>query len=251
MYKLIFTTLLLSITSSFVIAQHKADIGFIFNTFKFNRINLEYRTPIRDNYKLKFGVTIGQSNDFSDKSPNNYYTFANDSVITLRKRNYTNFQGGFKIGIEHQLGSNSMFSFGADLNVAYRNEKVWLYDEHYLHIDSSNNWVHEAFIYPENFYSNSNYDNPLTTKINRTYIVPQLQFNFLIDIPVTKDLYLNLFVGGLIGIPFVLDEKNKFDPNNELPSLKDVYVFEMTSQAGLGFRYSIGKEKYFTPKTDE
>lgn len=251
MKKLFLIIITVCLLSNITFAQNRRDIGFVYNTFSFNRINIDYRTPKSDMYKLKFGFTIGQSNSFNDESSNSYYTFANDSIITKRQRSFTNFQSGFKVGLERRLGSSNMFSIGADFIIAYRNERVWLYDNNYLYVDSLNIWTPEYTVYPENYYLKTDYYQPLVTKVNRTYIVPQLQVNFLMDIPISKDLFLNLFIGGLFGTPILLQEKNKYDPQNELPSLKNVHTFEMTSQAGIGLRYSIGKEKEFAPKTEE
>lgn len=244
MYKLIpFIIIILTITSN-SFSQNKADISFIYNSTSTNRINIEYRLPIKEQLKLTMGVVIGSNNNFGNVN-HSRYIFVSDSIITRRVNAYTTFQSGLKIGFDRLL-MNPLFSFGADFLIAYRKERLWIYNDSYIHIDSTNSWVpgyhsnYEAYHPEYNFSGNS--------KVKREYIVPQLQLTFSMNIPIVEGLFLNLFVGGLASSPILIKESSLFDPGSEFTPSGKLQKFEMTSQAGMGLRFSLGNEKVFTPK---
>lgn len=224
--------LLLFIAPFFSISQTKGDIGFIYNTFSLNRINLDYRKPIGEKYKFKIGAVIG-TNSSTFNEPKNI-VFGSDSLITFQDNVFSANQFSLKIGAERKLGE-SMFSIGTDLLFSYRDEKKWIYEYNYLHNDSLNNWQLQTA-------NNSNgygFNNTTNSKVRRGYFVPQLQFYLSMDIPVVSNLYLNLFVGGVFSFPIFINESQKNDPFNDYPIPTNVNTFEMSNQAGIGLRYAL------------
>ena len=238
-------TIIITIVTTTINAQQKSDISLVYNTTQFNRLNIDYRLPIKEIYKLRFGVNIGTVNNYNFFD-SGQYIYASDSLITKRFNAANTSQFGLKFGIERQMTKNSIFSLETDFMVSYRNEKLWIYNTNYIFNDTTNNWISDDFY--NNSYQEKTYDFEGNSKLNRKYIVPQVQLNFVMNLPIVEDVYLKLFVGGLVGFPILINESNKFDPNNEFVPATDIQTFEMTSQAGIGLGVNFGKEKVFTPK---
>ena len=212
-------------------AQQNRDFGFIYNTYNLNRINLDYRQLLGEKYKLKIGAVIGQG----ASSPFNKgdIVFGSDSLITYRYNVHNTTQFSLKIGGERVLG-NSIFSIGADVLLSYRDEKNYIHYSDYVYDDSLKLWKD----YSEYNPNGMGFKNPDNSKVRRGYFVPQLQFSFLMDVPITERLYLNLFVGGVFSFPIFIKESHKYDPLNELTLPTSLTTFEMSSQAGIGLRFT-------------
>jgi hypothetical protein len=214
----------------FSIAQERGDLSFIYNTYNYNRINLDYRKTINEHYKLKLGIVGGQYGLSPTFNQNIYY--GSDSLITYKFFAKQASQIGLKIGGERKL-QQSIFSVGADVLLSYRDEKNYIYKSNYVFDDSLKIWKPESTT--QNGYGFNNPNNP---KVRRSYFVPQIQFSFSMDLPIVQNLYLNMYIGGLFAFPIFINESEKFDPFNEYVTPKKTSTFDMTSQAGLGIRYA-------------
>jgi hypothetical protein len=225
-----FVLLLVLISPLLSIAQEKGDVGFIYNTYEYNRINLDYRKTINKHYKLKLGIVGGQYSGRPTFNPNIFY--GSDSLITYKFFAKSTSQIGLKIGGERKL-QQSIFSIGADVLLSYRDEKNFIYKSNYVFDDSLKRWELEST--NKNGYGFKNPNNP---KVRRSYFVPQVQFSFSMDLPIVQNLYLNMYIGGLFAFPILINESEKYDPFNEYEKPKNISTFDMTSQAGLGVRYA-------------
>jgi len=214
-------------------AQRTSDIGFIYGTSELYRMNLEYRKPIKEKYNLKFGVSFG-----SALSPYFNYTsqiaFVSDSLIVKRNYSKDNLQFTIKSGFERQIKS-SIFSFGVDVFMGYMEQGEQYYNTNEI-LSPNGKWGNEELF---NF---SNYENDPTSSFRNTkYIVPGLQINFSMDIPIENRLFLHLFVSQILTSPIYLSETIIQDPLNEFPVPAKTYIFNSQNQAGIGLRYKFNK----------
>lgn len=221
--------ILLFITPFLSISQTKGDIGFIYNSYNLNRINIDYRKPLGEKYKLVIGGVIGSLNTgYWSKGD---LVYGSDSLITFRNSISSSFQVGLKIGAERKL--SKLFSIGTGVMLAYRDQKNNISKTNYVFNDSTNTWD------IDNNTSMYGFDNSNISKVRRAYFVPQLQVSFSMDLPIVERLYLNLFIGGLFSFPVFMSESQKNDPFKDYQTPSKTTNFEMSNQAGIGLRYAL------------
>lgn len=229
--KTILILFIISLTTS-VNAQRVSDIGMIYGSSELYRLNIEYRKPIKEKTKLKFGISMGAAT-----SPSLNYgaqiTLVTDSLIVTRNYSQYNFQMTLKTGFEHQL-KESMFSFGADLLLGYKQLEEGYYDTR--DILTNGGWTNEELVLFSNFDESSNRSYRRTN-----YLTPGVQFNFSMDIPIKESFFLHLFVSQILTTPVYLGQNIINNPNNEFQTPNNAFTFNSQNQAGIGLRYRFKK----------
>ncbi|MBK9190408.1 MAG: hypothetical protein IPM77_02315 [Crocinitomicaceae bacterium] len=80
-YLLLITAgLFISIQSSY--SQRVSDLGIRFSSAEFNRIIIEYRKPVGENFRFRLGASMGYVYEYPIES----IFDANDSLVVIRKK---------------------------------------------------------------------------------------------------------------------------------------------------------------------
>lgn len=214
-------------------AQRTSDLGFIYGSSDLYRMNLEYRKPIKEKSRLKFGLSIGSAN-----SPSFNYSSqireVTDSLIVSRNYTQSSFQFTLKSGFERQI-KTSMFSYGVDILFGYKERDEGYYQTKEV-LTPEGSWANEEL------FTFTNYEtDPLRSLRTTKYIVPGLQLNFSMDIPIEDRLFLHLFVSQILTSPIYLSEKIIQNPLNEFPNYSKSYIINSQNQIGIGLRYKFKK----------
>lgn len=228
--KLVIAFLFLFTFNLISFGQKKSDFGLIYNSNELLRLNLEYRTDIKENWKLKLGYAQGAASS-SFWNSNGEITLVSDSLIIERFKYRQKLQFTLYSGFERRL-KESMFSVSGDLLLSYLNVKDGYYNQN-TELQEDGSWQDLLSVSPNDYQIRS------LRKTN--YINPGLQFKFSMDIPIEDVLFLHLFVGQIFSTPIYLNEKIIDDPLNEFDSQKNNFTFNTTSQAGIGLRYVFKK----------
>lgn len=217
------------------LTQQTTDIGNFITTSDIERIGIEFRKPIKQQYWLKMGLTYGSNNN-SYYRDNRQIIFVSDTLITERVK-YTSYQqGGIRIGAERRFRT-SMFTVGADLNINYRKTKRLNLDRFSV-LKPDNSWSNTNSYYTEF----SKYDDPSGTRMTQHFIVPNLRISFNMYAPLGKSFLLHLFAAGSFGTPIYMGATNVNDPQNEFLGTPPS-VFDFEQQIGIGLRYIFGKKE--------
>lgn len=216
-------------------AQNKSDFGVLMS--KNNRFTFEYRKLIKEKYRFKIGISTGSMLDDSNHDGTSHIdrniVLGSDSLIIERVYSCIKNDVSIKFGLEKQIKS-SLFSYGLDLFVGYQASKEEYYNQNTFHsIDG--NWE-----------ASESEPNPMlsSTSAEATshYIVPGLQFNFMMNVSLSERFVLNLFVAQkLTTNALFIGEKIDQDPYNEFTSSRVITV-DVDVMAGIGIRYQIGKK---------
>lgn len=208
-------------------SQRPSDLTFHLSTYDEQKITLEYRIPIKDKWNLNFGLSYGSSY-------NNYTSFydANDSISIDRHTNYTTSISNFRIGTDKRI-KESMFSVGFDFLIGYRNQEIHKNNTE-LTLDSTGNW--SGFL---NYHYGM--DDPTHAQITKHYVVPGLQLNLKMDVPIKNNFEFALSVGYNVNTPLLVKETNIIDPFNEL-SHPNFHVINALPYASIGLRYKFIKK---------
>jgi hypothetical protein len=218
------------ITNFSINAQTRSDLGLIYGVNDLHRLNIEFRKPLNETYKLKFGyIQGGSSGEFWGYSGE--LITVSDSLIIERFNSRSQLQFTLSTGIERRL-KTSMFSISADLLISYLQIKDELYNE-VRELGDNGNWVKTAGIYTML--------NPARALRKTNFLNLGLQFKFSMDIPIEESFFLHLFVGQIISTPIYLSETIVKDPLSEFKPQKASFYFNSTSQAGIGLRYRFKK----------
>ena len=214
-------------------AQNRSDIGVLVTPpLSYAGVfAIEYRSPLNDKYKLKLGLVATTSNSpyFYEDSK---IVHASDSLILERRFTKTEQSGGFRIGVEKQLGS-SFFSLIGDLNISYLQQRSAYYNSVHQLVDST--WTQqETTSFPD-------FEDPSQSQIARHFINPALRVGISMDIPLNKYFSLNLFAAGNFGLPIYIGESKKRDPMNEFSSYATTFDFDQ--QIGIGLRFKLPEKK--------
>ncbi len=213
--------------STFLFSQRSSDLTLHISTFEDTKLALEYRIPIKDKWGINFALTYG--------SKYNRYTSifdASDTLFTERHTSYSTSSGTYRIGTDKRI-KESMFSVGFDFLLGYRQQNINKSNTEYTK-DSLDNWG--GMIY-YNFGAND----PTHAQITKHYIVPGLQVNAKMDIPIKYNFELALAIGYNVNTPILIKETNIIDPYNELAQPK-FQVVNANAYASIGLRYKFMKK---------
>lgn len=225
---LIVSVLIVSFSS---FSQRYADLGIRFNSADYNRIQLEFRKPVGENYFFRAGVSLGNEYQF----PRRDVFAANDSVVTTRQKDLFGNHYDLRLGIERKI-SYDWLTFHADFIFGY--SAITNRNSNYYHIldSAGTNWN----MTQENPYGDNEGITSALTSFISGGLALGLSFNFL----VTDNFMLN-FTGNYIGVMrFAVDQKEINDIYNEF-AYSSYSVLEMYPSAGIGLRY------VFKPKSDD
>lgn len=209
--------------SSTLFAQRKADLGVRLNANQFNRVQIEFRDPVGENYYGRYGVSLG----FQSAYPTRDIFDANDSVVTTRQEDIFGNHFDFRFGFERRV-SYDWLSFHADIIGGYASitQRRW----NYFHVldSSGTDW-------------DFTYDSPYTTVDEMAIAVNSvvsgglalgMSFNFA----VTENFILN-FTGNYTGMMrFAVSQKESNDLFNEF-EFQESSTFDLYPSAGIGLRF--------------
>lgn len=211
-------------------AQDLNDFGMIFTKRDGNGMTFEFRKVANEKYRFVYGLTYNQNEDYYGIR-NNSFVYANDSTIVQRVDVSNNREVGLRFGLQNQLGS-SVFSMGADLNVAYRNHRTGTFNQT-TSLNEDGNWEMNSYtVFPP-------FENPGGSYVTRHYIVPSLRFVINADVPLGESILVHFEIGQDIGLPVYMGASNvRVQPGTIIgtpPSIFDSYT-----SIGVGIRYKIG-----------
>jgi hypothetical protein len=224
--KLVIAFLFLFTFNLTIFGQKKSDIGLIYNSNELLRLNLEFRTDIKEKWKLKLGYAQGAATS-SFWNSNGEITLVSDSLIIERFKYHQKLQFTLYTGFERRL-KESMFSFSGDLLLSYLNIKDGSYNQN-TELQEDGSWQDLLTVSPNDYQVRS------LRKTN--FINPGVQFKFSMDIPIEDVFFIHLFVGQTISTPIYLNENIIDNPLNEFTPQPKSFILNSTSQAGIGLRY--------------
>jgi hypothetical protein len=228
-FKKILPFLLLTVSLS-GFTQKRNDVGFLFSTDYNARNTLEFRHLMDNGYRFKTGLFQG-----------NWMNYTNDQRIISSTDTSVSFENyfnnaenyGVRIGLDKQMGS-SVFSFGGDLNLAYRSlTEQYSYSTSILNQDT-------GFIFLP--YINSN--DVLNNQAYRVqqFFVPSLRLSFMLDVPLGDAFLINFNVTTSFGMPIYVGSRSVYDPGNKFQT--PASTFDFNTNFGLGLRYIIGNKPF-------
>ncbi len=204
-------------------SQDTKDIGILVSLEQSPRPMIEYRTPIKEGFKLKLGAYYGeQSNPFSYGGK--LVEVSDDSIVERFFYSQSSI-GKLMLGMEKQIKS-SVFSYGADLLIGYRQSQNSYYNQT-KSLTSDGDWE---------FFSNIGPFNDLnTSRITRHYITPGVRVNMAMNVPVSDRFIFNFFLANTFDFNIHLDDTEVLDPQKEFSSSSD--FAESFTSIGFGLRY--------------
>lgn len=221
---------LLFATQISVHAQNERDLGFIYSKADGNGIALEYRQMMGDTYRMRLALTYN-NNSLSNALYNQSIIMVSDSLITQRVAVFNRNDVGIRFGILNQV-SESVFSVGADLNVAYRSLREGYYLQQTA-LNPNGRWeINPNTVFPP-------FDNPGGSYVTRHFIVPTLRLAINADIPLGTSALIHFEIGYGANIPIYMGATNVQLQENEIigsPSTQFNAVFS----SGIGLRYKLG-----------
>jgi hypothetical protein len=212
-------------------SQRNADLGIRFNSADYNRIQLEFRKPLGENYYFRLGLSLGNEYQF----PRRDIFAANDSIVTTRQKDLFGNHYDLRLGMERKI-SYDWLTFHADAIFGYSaiTNRNW----NYYHVLDSAGTTWDMT--QENPYGPNESATVAVTSFISGGLALGLSFNF----PVTNNLLLN-FTGNYVGVVrFAVSQKETNDSYNEF-EYSSYSVYEMYPSAGIGLRY------VFKPKSEE
>jgi hypothetical protein len=221
--------------SSFVIftnlgfSQLKSDLGLIYSTDINNRISLEYRKPLANASRIKFGAFYGAYSSL-DYRPN--IISSTDTSVTLEdySKNVENY--GLRIGVDKAF-NESPFSFGSDLNIAYRGiQQQFISYDNVLNKDTI--YVNSPIYVQDRFNSISN-------SIKQHFLAVHLRFSLMLDVPLGDAFLINFNMAANLGVPIYMGASQVIDPGNKFIGTPPLTI-DFTSGFGIGLRYLIGSK---------
>ena len=213
-------------------AQNNPDIGISLSTFNRNRINLDYRIPIKEKSKLVIGLAYG--NYYSNIFYSGQIIAASDSLVTERHSLNSSNYFSVKTGFNRQINS-SIFSVGVDCFFGYRNSRSSKSNS-YTVLDSNGTWGAES----NYFFDPFTQDSTLAT-VSRHYFEPRIQAGFNMDVPIGSSFLLHVGFAANVWTSFFVKSENKVDPYNEFNDPSSYYVGSST-QLSVGLRYVFGSK---------
>jgi len=226
--------LIVTLLASSTFAQEKGDLGFMISSSDRSRIALEYRKPMKEQYHFRLGATYG-SNFYNFPYTSTAIIKVNDSTLTQRYAQGQNLEAGLRIGLERRM-SSTMFSFGLDLNINYRQQQRSLDDVIYYH-DTENENYDETTAFNSLSYFDASY-----AQITRHFIVPSLRGTFNMNVPLGPSFILTLSAAVDAGAPIYMGATNITDPDQNFIGSPSS-IFDMTTNFGIGLRYNLGSLK--------
>ena len=228
--------LVICLTALNIHAQRTPDIGFQVSSNNDAKMILEYRVPVMEKWTFNLGTAYGQ---YSNWPSSGTIVHASDSTVTQRRYTSHMNMGTLRFGMERQMGT-SMFSFGADIIVGYRNINR-KYSNLEIVLDSSGNWNGPSI------YHFTGSGDPDYAQSTSHYITPGIQVSAKMDIPLGNRFFLNLFANNLMSSDLKFSETKVIDPHGEFAG-PDIFTLDMQMSAGIGLRYRFkGKESEDKP----
>lgn len=203
-----------------------SDIGLSYGSYDLNRVNLEFRKPLKDKWKLRLGITAGSSYSSPWYNSSNILSVT-DTLVTERLRIDNRTQFTFLTGVERQL-RESVFSVSADLLFSYLQVTDGFYSKQ-TELNSNNEW--------EVVTNNWEKENDLRSTRKTNYFTPGVQLKFAMNLPIRERFILHASIGGIFNSPIYLNESIQNDPLNEFKPHTKTTIFNFTNQANIGIRY--------------
>ena len=210
--------------SATAFGQRSPDLTFHLSTYDDTKLALEYSVPIKDKWGINFALAYGSKHRTNTRLLN-----ANDSIYADRYTNNSKNNGTFRLGTDRRI-KKSMFSVGFDFLFGYSKQNIDKQNTEYTK-DSLGNWG--GIIYYDFDLDDQSY-----AHITKHYIVPGIQLNTKMDIPIKNNFELNLSVGYTVNAPILVSETNIIDPLNELnyPNFNVIYAAPYASM-GLCYKF--------------
>jgi hypothetical protein len=237
MLKTLYAAGILMFTTTIVSAQTnlKHDIGIVLSTFDYNRIGIDYRVNLGENWKLRTGFIYG--NRYSDYFYGGEIIAVTDSLVTERLNSFNGDFFTLKLGGERVLG-NSMFSVTGDLLFGY-NKSNSSHRNQYTKLDSTGYWSNLGYQDYESYFG---IGDTTRAQITRHYFVPTIAIGIMMDVPIKDRFIFSLGISANMGTNFYLGSSNEIDPYNEFQTPSG-WTIDLNSVISAGFRYRFGGKK--------
>lgn len=205
-------------------AQRYTDLGIRINSYNYNRIQLELRNPIGENYYFRTGVSIGTGNNYPYSLPFD----ANDSIISMRQYNQFSNAYDLRLGIERKL-TYDWLSINADIVLGYASVTSSNLSYYYRVDSSGTDW---NVVYQD---STANLFEDRTTAVT-SFFNAGLTVGFAFNFSLTPNLILN-FTGNYVGVfRYAIAQREENDFMNEF-NFSNNTIFDLNVNAGIGIRY--------------
>ena len=224
-------TLVVFFTAQFsVLAQTERDLGILFSGLEGNGIALEYRQMMGDTYRMRLGLTYNSNNNLT----NSFYdeiVMVSDSLITQRVAVFNQNDVGIRFGFLNQV-SESVFSVGADLNVAYRSLREGYYLQQ-TQLNPNGRWeINPTTAFPP-------FDNPGGSYVTRHFLGPTIRLAINADVPLGTSALVHFEIAYGANLPIYMGASNVQLQPNEIVGTPAT-TFNAMLSAGLGLRYKLG-----------
>lgn len=221
-FRVIFSFLVVGF-SWFSAAQRNSDLGIRFNTADYNRIQLELRKPVGENYYFRSGLSLGSDAQY----PQRDIFAASDTIVTTRQKDFFGSHYDLRFGMERRI-SYEWLSLHADFVFAYSTI-------------TNRNWNYYHILDSTGTKYNYTQENPFGDDLPPTIAVTTflsgglalgMSFNFLVT-----DNFMISFTGNYTGMMrYAISQTETDDMFNEFEYSK-YSVFELYPSAGIGMRY--------------
>jgi hypothetical protein len=204
-------------------------LGLIYSTDVNNRISLEFRKPLANASRIKFGVFYGA---YSSLDYRQNIISSTDTSVTFEdySKNVENY--GLRIGIDNPF-EESLFSFGSDLNIAYCGTQ-----QQFI---SYNKVLNNDSIYIISPYYLQGGFNSISNSIKQHFLAVHLRFSLMLDVPLGDAFLINFNIAANLGVPIYMGASQVIDPGNKFIRTPPL-TFDFTSGFGIGLRYLIGSK---------
>lgn len=204
-------------------AQRFPDLGIRFSSANYNRIQIEFRTPVKEFSYLRFGLSQGQQPNSTRRDVLN----ASDSIVTIRQKDLYGAHYDFRFGFERNL-SYDWLTFHVDGIFAYSRliNQNWNY--YHVYNDSSMAFIQQV----DSPFDTLDYVSYANNSILGVGAALGLSFNFTVN-----ENFMISFTGNYTGMyRWNISQQEINDVYNEF-EFNPSSMFEVYPSVGVGLRY--------------
>jgi hypothetical protein len=213
-----------------VAAQTKPDLGIQFNTAEQNRLQLQFRAPLKEKSMLRFTLSQGQWSGYHF----NRIIDATDSLVTFRENTAQGQYFDCRFGVERKIDFLKSFSIHADVVFVYQKSEYHNWDS-YSFKDSLNNWSQTNY-YPH-IPAIAGNSATATEHFLGAGLVAGYSFNF----PLADQFFLSCTMNFTTMSRSKISHHENADVQNEFYNGKNT-ALDFHTSAGIGLRYIFGKK---------
>lgn len=206
----------------------KTDIGLHLTSDTERTFLLEMRTQIADKWKFTGGLTYATE---GRRQVSEQVIGSTDSTVTSLVYRESSKYGGLNLGFERQF-KESIFSIRGNFGVIYQRE---VSDYEGQMRSTLNPGMVNYLPTPDSYIFAQR------PQVTWKYVKPYLGLALHMNFPISDRFFINLFVGTHYNLTFLMEETDKFDPEEQYANNPQSGNFNFAIPAGVGLRYQFGK----------